>query len=88
MQDAAKDVLAQETISKEVTNFMAKSGSMQEEDLGALEDTIRTALTGRTPPCALLALAPSSQCCVLDRVRAVVRRCGAVASGQALQAVA
>lgn len=82
MQDAAKDVLAQEIISKEVASFMAKSGSMQEEDLGALEDTIRTALTGRTPPCApslsvtLAVLRASSRVCR----RATLRRCSVKSS--------
>ena len=51
VQDAAKDVLSQEIISTEVSRFMAKSGSMQEEDLSALEQTIRDRLSGRTPPC-------------------------------------
>ena len=51
-QEAAKDVLAQEVIASEVKKFMVKSGSMQEQDLSALEDVIRQRLSGRTPPCA------------------------------------
>lgn len=52
MQEAAKDVVSQEVISGEVSKFMAKSGSMQQEDLSALEEVIRQRLSGRTPPCA------------------------------------
>jgi hypothetical protein len=52
MQEAAKDVVSQEVIASEVKQFMAKSGSMQEEDLSALEEVIRQRLSGRTPPCA------------------------------------
>ena len=33
MQEAAKDVVSQEVISGEVSKFMAKSGSMQQEEL-------------------------------------------------------
>jgi hypothetical protein len=53
MQDAAKDVLAQEIIASEVRKFMASSGDKQVEDVSALEETIRQQLTGRTPPCDL-----------------------------------
>lgn len=57
LQEAAKDVIAQEAIADEVKKFMAKSGSMQEDDLLQLEETIRLRLSGRTPPCAPAALA-------------------------------
>lgn len=52
LQEAAKDVVAQEAIAAEVRSFMAKSGSMQEDDLSTLEEIIRQRLSGRTPPCA------------------------------------
>eukprot|EP00892_Ulva_mutabilis_P000621 jgi/Ulvmu1/1055/UM105_0013.1 len=48
--EAAKDVIAQEAIADEVKKFMVKSGSMQEQDLLQLEETIRLRLSGRTPP--------------------------------------
>jgi hypothetical protein len=50
LQEAARDVLAQELIAGEVKKFMLKLGNVQEEDLSALEETIRQRLTGRTPP--------------------------------------
>ena len=49
VQEAAKDVIAQELIAKECQNFMLKNGAMQEDDLSALEESIRVKLTGRTP---------------------------------------
>lgn len=52
LQEAAKDVIAQEAIAEEVKKFMANSGSMQEDDLLKLEEVIRLRLSGRTPPYA------------------------------------
>lgn len=51
VQEAAKDVIAQELIAKECQNFMLKNGTMQEDDLSALAESIRVKLTGRTPLC-------------------------------------
>lgn len=49
MQEAGKDVIAQELIAKECQDFILKNGTMQQDDLSALEENIRVKLTGRTP---------------------------------------
>jgi hypothetical protein len=63
MQEAAKDVMAQEIISSEVKKFMAASSNKQEEDLSKLEENIRQQLTGRTPPYDLTRLTWLSRWC-------------------------
>jgi len=55
-QDMAGDVRAQELIAKEVNDFMRTTGPVTENHLGILEDRIRAALSGKTPPPLSLSL--------------------------------
>lgn len=56
LQDEASDVRAQELIAREVQDFMRTTGPITENHLGLLEERIRAALSGKTPPPLSLSL--------------------------------
>lgn len=55
-QGQADDVRAQEIIAREVHDLMRTSGPIHEGHLSILEERIRSALSGKTPPPLSLSL--------------------------------